>query len=110
LTVKQKEVINSHRRAARQNKVLTTEQKEEINAHKRVTWHNKTLDERNARHRASRQNISIEEKQEKNVNRRACRQSIPKEEREVLLDQCKANATARRNTPCPKSIAMPCPN
>src|SRR6266540_2336584 len=51
----------------------------------------KALDERNARQRANRQNISTKE-------------------REVLLAQRKANAAARQNTPCAKSIAMPCPN
>jgi hypothetical protein len=45
-----------------------------------------------------------------NANRRVRRQGIPEHEKKVLLAKRKANATARRNTPCADSIAMPCPN
>lgn len=45
-----------------------------------------------------------------NASRRARRQSIPEHEREALLARRKANAAARRNTPCAQSIAMSCPN
>jgi hypothetical protein len=143
LTAEQKEEINARRRAARQSKALTAKQKEdinarrraaqqnkkeEINAHRKVARQNKALEERNARQRANRKNLSVEERQkesarrmqsrqniapevnrEMNANRRARRQSIPENERQALLAKRKANAAARRNTPCADSIALPCP-
>ena len=94
---------------ARRNS-LTAEQKEEINARRREARQNKGLDERNARQRDRRNNISLEEKQNNNAERRTSRQSITEEERTTLLAKRKANAAAKRNTPCAEFIAMPCPN
>jgi hypothetical protein len=79
---------------ARRNS-LTTEQKEEINACRR----------------AKRNSLTVEQKNEINARRRMASQRtstqrIPEEKRA----QRRANAAARRNTPCPESIAMPCPN
>ena len=94
---------------ARRNS-LTVEQKEEINARRREARQNKGLDERNARQRDRRKNISLEERQKNNAERRTSRQSITREERTALLGKRKANAAAKRNTPCAESIAMPYPN
>jgi hypothetical protein len=108
LTTEQKEEINARRRAARQNKAL-----EERNARQSANKKNISAEERqknNARRMKSRQNIAPQERQEMNANRRVRRQGIPEHEKKVLLAKRKANATARRNTPCADSIAMPCPN
>jgi hypothetical protein len=50
--------------------------------------------------------LTAEEKEEINERRGAARRPTSKE----TLAQHRANATARRNTPCAESIAMPCPN
>jgi hypothetical protein len=101
LTAEQKEEINARRRA--QINSLTVEQKEELNARKR------------AQKRAKLNSLTAEEKEEINERRRATRrptstQTLNEEKKATLQAQRRANAAARRNTPCAESIAMLCPN
>jgi hypothetical protein len=75
-------------------KSLTTEQKENINA----------------RRRAKRNSLSVEQKNKINGHRRLVEQRTSTQRlTEEKRAKRRANAAARRNTPCPESIAMPCP-
>ena len=106
LTTEQKEEINARRREkdrAKRNslppKSLTTEEKEQINAVRR------------AKDKAKRNSLASEQKERINALRRAAEQRTSAER---ITDEKRArrrtNAAARRDTACPESIAMPCPN
>jgi hypothetical protein len=99
--------MNARRRAVRKNKT-----NEERNARQRRAGQNLTPNERqemNARRREASKNKPAKKRQKMNAHRRARRQSIPPEERQVMRAQRNAWLTAKRNTPCIESIAMPRP-
>jgi hypothetical protein len=61
---------------------LTLEQREEMNAHRRAARQNKTNDEKNAGQRAARKNLAPKVRQEINALRRAASKNKPDEERQ----------------------------
>jgi len=60
----------------------------------------------NAKRRASRQALTIDER---NASHRARRHSLTPGERKAMLTKRNIDAKAKRNTPCAESIAMMCP-
>ena len=81
-----------------------------MNARRRVARQNKTIDERNARQRQTRKNVTTIERQEMNARRREHWENIPPEKKQAMRAHRNARLTDRRNTPCAESIAMPCPH
>ena len=108
------EDINQARRErdrARRNN-LTNEQREVINVHRRADRNNLARREND---RAQRNSLTAEQREKINARRRAAPQrtstrTITEEERAALLARRRENKVARRNTPCAQSITMPCPN
>jgi Spy/CpxP family protein refolding chaperone len=64
---------------ARQDR-LTPEQREEMNAHRRAARQNKSNKERNASQRAARKNLTPKKRQKINALRRAANKNKPDEE------------------------------
>ena len=105
-TSQDKNQVRRERDRARRNS-LTAEKKEEINARRRAAWQKKTQYEKNKRQRP---NLTTEEKLKDNIRHRMSMQNKSEEGREKLLARRKATKAATKNTPCPQSIAMSCPN
>ena len=108
-TSEDKNQARRERDRARRNS-LTTEQRDEINARRRAASR-RDNQQRHEHDRARRLSLTHEQKEDINARRRKIpRCNITEDKRPSVQAQRRENAAAKRNTACPESIAMPCPN